>query len=197
MSDLIALSPLAAFPQIVIAIELVSDKPAYHWYFFVPTQGSIHEGTKIHATQLDPYHPESWTFEVIPGYSLNTTRFVAAACVIGLMPDGKSTEDLIDIVSAIPIGVVPEVDVGREPNFTCRVWIKEAVRRLHSARFVECPDVESLEREVYGFGREALDEVERIRVIVSHDDYDGPQIPFVAKLSRAESSRVAKILAPH
>ncbi|KAG7446110.1 uncharacterized protein BT62DRAFT_895453, partial [Guyanagaster necrorhizus] len=36
---------------------------------------------------------------------------------------------------------IPDVDQGRESRFTCRVWFKEAIRRLNGAQlFVNCPD---------------------------------------------------------
>ncbi len=51
-----------------------------------------------------------------------------------------------DILSRVPLAV-PEADEGREPEFTCRVWWREAIRRLHVEGIISCPDVDGLERE--------------------------------------------------
>ena len=52
---------------------------------------------------------------------------------------------LKDIPMAIPLR-----DIPREPNFTCRVWFREAIRQLNwSQMFVHCNDVDALEKEVW------------------------------------------------
>ncbi len=67
---------------------------------------------------------------------------------IGHVDNDFDVEMLEEYVKDIPMSL-PEVDVGKEPRFTCRVWFKEAIRRLNRAElFVNCPDVDALEREL-------------------------------------------------
>lgn len=56
---------------------------------------------------------------------------------------------------------VPEADRAREPVFTCRVWVREAVRRMHAGGYVQlCPDVDALEEEMWRYGRAAARAIE-------------------------------------
>lgn len=37
-------------------------------------------------------------------------------------------------------------------TFTCRIWVRYAVRALHDAGYINCPDVLALEKEVTEVG---------------------------------------------
>ncbi|KAI0797399.1 hypothetical protein BC629DRAFT_1503682 [Irpex lacteus] len=50
---------------------------------------------------------------------------------------------------------LPAVEEEKEPRFTCRVWMKEALRRMHNAHFIDCPDVYALEAEMFELGSAA------------------------------------------
>lgn len=64
---------------------------------------------------------------------------------IGHVDNDFDVEMLEEYVKDIPMSF-PEVDIGKEPRFTCR---KEAIRRLNRAElFVNCPDVDAPEREL-------------------------------------------------
>jgi hypothetical protein len=71
---------------------------------------------------------------------------------------------------------VPAADAAREPAWTCRVWAREARRRMHAAGFVDCPDVDAMEDEMWGYGQEAARRVEERR-------WDGATL-YVARNSR-------------
>lgn len=57
---------------------------------------------------------------------------------------------IVTLLKAIPL-TIPDVDTHVEPVFTCRVWFKEAVRRLHNDGYVDCPDVYAFEAECKAF----------------------------------------------
>ena len=57
------------------------------------------------------------------------------------------------LFKAIPL-TIPPSDVGRESTFTCRVWVKLAVRVLVENDIVKCLDVDALEREIIEIGNE-------------------------------------------
>lgn len=46
---------------------------------------------------------------------------------------------------------VPEIDKERESKFTCRVWFREAIRRLNAPGVIKCTNVDALEQEVYQY----------------------------------------------
>ena len=63
----------------------------------------------------------------------------------------KHNVDYIDhVLRTIPMQT-PEVDLGKESQFSSRVWWREAVRTLHRNGIIHCPDVDALEREARHF----------------------------------------------
>jgi hypothetical protein len=46
---------------------------------------------------------------------------------------------------------VPSDQAAAEPQFTCRVWVKAAVKTLHDKGVIICSDIDALERECRAF----------------------------------------------
>lgn len=91
--------------------------------------------------------------------SLATSPAVAAAAVISRLPANKAVHDLDALLKQIPMAT-PDADRVREPAWTCRVWIREAVRRMHAHGYVICEDVDALEEEMWTYGRRAAAMIE-------------------------------------
>lgn len=108
--------------------------------FVKPSRG--HDGAWIN----------DWGYESTK-FTLNTSHTVAAAALLGRLPSGKTVEDLDQLLAEIPMSV-PAVDQARERDFTCRIWIREAVRRMHAHRYIHCPIVDALEEEMRRYGME-------------------------------------------
>ena len=68
-------------------------------------------------------------------------------------------QQLVDLLHKIPTITVPDADVHREPEFTCRVWVREALRRMHVAGFIHCRNVDAMEAEMFGHGIPAANTV--------------------------------------
>ncbi|KAK0468017.1 uncharacterized protein EV420DRAFT_1502382 [Desarmillaria tabescens] len=107
-----------------------------------------------------------WEYERVK-FTLAKSQSVATAVVIGTIPSSKTADDLHVILQAIPVPVIPEIDREREPNFNCRVWIREAVRRMNIMGYIQCPDVDALEAEIIGYGKEAAEAVEAETFIIA------------------------------
>ena len=55
-----------------------------------------------------------------------------------------------EVLKPIPMSI-PSIDKDIEPKFTCRVWWREAIRKLSSFGLIDCMDVELLEKECKAF----------------------------------------------
>jgi hypothetical protein len=100
------------------------------------------EGRKIHATK--DCENSAWRFECVPWNGPDDVLAVTFT-KIGDLGEGLDYLSLVEYVKDIPM-TVPPVDYLREPRFNCRVWFREALRRLHKSElFVRCYNVDSLE----------------------------------------------------
>ncbi len=148
MAKKTTLAPIPVFPDIVIALRYMGDNPPrFHWMLFVQNQNSLC-GTKFHAIQ----DASGWSYESL-SYSLHTSVSIATAAVIGQVPFG-TLNDFDALLRRIPINEVPNVDKAREPKLTCRVWLREALRRLHNAGYIQC-NVDAMEMEMLEYGTKA------------------------------------------
>ena len=167
------IQPLPRYPDIVLALNVIdTDPPRFHWYIFVPNATDAHldvqSGLKMHATtDYSPSETERlWCFDATPTTLATGEGGLAAAATVGHLGidiDGehgrRSQAELRDMLAQIPMAV-PEVDKVREPVFTCRVWVREALRRMHREGYVHCPDVDALEEEMWRLGRTAAKAIE-------------------------------------
>ena len=164
--------PLPSYPDVLLALNVLdTNPPRFHWYLFVPnelpsTAGphlDLQPGLKMHATT--DYSPSAderlWSFDATPITLATDEGGLAAAAIIGRLDprQGRSKAALRDMLAQIQM-MVPEVDREREAAFTCRVWVREALRRMHAEGYVWCPDVNALEEEMWRYGREAAKAIE-------------------------------------
>ncbi|KAI1794776.1 hypothetical protein LXA43DRAFT_86372 [Ganoderma leucocontextum] len=169
------IQPLPRYPDIVLALNVIdTDPPRFHWYIFVPNAADaahldVQSGLKMHAT-TDYSPPPSattdperlWCFDATPTTLATDEGGLAAAATIGRLELLGRLEDgrgLRALLAQIPMAV-PEADKAREPVFTCRVWVREALRRMHGEGYVWCPDVDALEEEMWRYGRAAARAIE-------------------------------------
>ncbi|KAH8116609.1 hypothetical protein DFH11DRAFT_1542602 [Phellopilus nigrolimitatus] len=169
------LAPLPAFPQIILALFFLPGPPLrFHWILYVPDPAGGDDGTKLHAIQCFG----EFEFAAVPYNLAHCAETLAAAAVVGRLrvsdpdictatyldggpPDGagadgraKALADFCTLLAQIPCDAVPPADAGRERAFTCRVWTREALRRMHAVGLVHCPDVDALEHEMRAHGKQ-------------------------------------------
>ncbi|KAK0467713.1 uncharacterized protein EV420DRAFT_1634975 [Desarmillaria tabescens] len=101
--------------------------------------------SKMHATNQGNTSP--WKYERVEWNGPDSTLAVTFT-KIGHVDDDLTVEAFEQYIIDISMSI-PDVDRGKESRFTCRVWFKEAIRRLNDAQlFVNCPDVDALEKEL-------------------------------------------------
>lgn len=170
MSSKITVDPLPVYPDIIISLLYMGSEPLrFHWILFIQSPNST-SGTKFHATG----YGDDWKYERI-SYDLQFDVGVSAGAIIGKLSINRTLDQLDALLKEIPMKV-PNVDVQREPRWTCRVWIREALRHMHHAGFIDCPDVDVLEAEMWELGKVAAKAI---------DD----ETFTVAKISTAKNSR--------
>ncbi|KAF9487286.1 hypothetical protein BDN71DRAFT_664049 [Pleurotus eryngii] len=124
------------------------DGETFHWAICIATTDKI--ARKYHAKEPIRDH---WFFErPAPSHSILTSRTVCAAVKIGRVGPETNLNNLEQYLSQIPMEI-PAAEVGFEARFSCRVWFKEAVRRLHQARIINCPDIYNLEAECKAYAQ--------------------------------------------
>ncbi|KAI0076149.1 hypothetical protein K474DRAFT_1663415 [Panus rudis PR-1116 ss-1] len=160
----VTVEPVPHYPDIVLALNLMgTTPPRFHWLLWVADEdqtGERPKGKKFHAVENTNAAASDapWSFDDSE-FTLPTSRSVAAAAIIGRLKD-KTRDDLRRVLSRIPM-TIPPVDAAREPVFSCRVWVREALRTMHREGFIYCPDVDALEQEMWGYGRAAAQAVEK------------------------------------
>lgn len=101
----------------------------WHWGIFLAL--SHPWGQIYHATNDDPSN--QWRFEEIMSDTIPSSQDIMTALEIGR----GLTENQISEIHNILVGVPVVIDGGYVPrwgeNFTCRVWIKEALEALRIA----------------------------------------------------------------
>ncbi|KAI0672991.1 hypothetical protein C8Q78DRAFT_969926 [Trametes maxima] len=166
MPSKVTLTPPPRHPDIVLALDLMSTTPPrFHWFFFVPDAPSASAGTatyagvKLHAiTNGLQGDDKRWSYDRT-ALTLATSPAVAAAAILGRLPPGKTVDDLDAFLREIPMEV-PRIDQDREPVWSCRVWVREALRRMHARGYIVCEDVDALEAEMWEYGGAAARKIE-------------------------------------
>ncbi|KAH9830498.1 uncharacterized protein C8Q71DRAFT_368342 [Rhodofomes roseus] len=109
----------------------------FHWTVMVPLNDTVCE--KFHATE----DSNGWRYEHTP-HTVVTSR--TACVVVKIAQLNNLTIEYLDrLLSTIPMETLP-ADQGQQ--FTCRIWFREAIRRLHKAGVLQCPSVNNLEFEL-------------------------------------------------
>lgn len=155
------LDTLPVHPDLIIALDYMRSgpPPEYHWFLFVQEEHKD-SGRKIDAIHnAAPGEEKVWMFDATD-LSLQTSEAVAVAAIIGKV-EGISLTDLEETLRKnVPVGQVPAADMGREPKFSCRVWILDALRYLHKEGIIQCSDIDAMEQEMKEYGKAAVLEID-------------------------------------
>ena len=122
---------------------------SWHWAIYLhhasqDSLGNLMSGYKLHSH--NKHGP--WIYECSSLNIVSTLTLVLLAKIGAIEDKDWGVEFLNEFLGPIPMEV-PEVDRQREPTYSCRTWFREAIRVLHRAQFfIDCPDVDALEREL-------------------------------------------------
>ncbi|KAF9450790.1 hypothetical protein P691DRAFT_809485 [Macrolepiota fuliginosa MF-IS2] len=135
----------------ILAVQLSRfEENTFHWAICVPLDDK--RAAKYHAKGASGH----WWFEAKPvpiEHNLEALDTISSAVKIGsIKPEDATVNVFLDLFETIPMEV-PDVDKPREPEFTCLVWFREAIRRLHAAKVINCPNVDDLEAECESYAK--------------------------------------------
>ncbi|KAJ6486369.1 hypothetical protein C8R47DRAFT_979683 [Mycena vitilis] len=122
----------------------------FHWAICVPLDSTV--AAKYHVTDSSG----DWEFELdergaVPLHNLIAAQKTTGSQQICAAVKIVDREVLTPFLNTIEMAV-PVVDKERERKFTCRVWFRQAIRELHDTGFLECSDVDALEKECIRYG---------------------------------------------
>ncbi|KAJ3908091.1 hypothetical protein F5879DRAFT_939117 [Lentinula edodes] len=126
----------------ILAGMFANSSGNFHWAVFIVNDQ--YNAFKLHAKQYGSY----WRFENPPPmHNLLRSASLSAMVKIGQIANVDSTtlSHIVDLMSQIRMSV-PSHEYIMLPGaaFDCRVWFREAVRKLHDNGYINCPNVWSL-----------------------------------------------------
>ncbi|KAF5363329.1 hypothetical protein D9756_000077 [Leucocoprinus leucothites] len=129
--------------EVYVALTATEIPGLLHWLIYVVNDAE--SGWKIHASSKGS---DTFYFSKEEWHCVDDDTAVAFIKV-GQIDEGLNIDHLAEYVKDIPMTVVPESQVNDETRFSCRVFVKEAIRLLNKAgAFVQCPDFKALANEV-------------------------------------------------
>ncbi|KAK0242672.1 hypothetical protein EDD85DRAFT_918880 [Armillaria nabsnona] len=155
------ITPQPTSTDILITLQLmITVPPRFHWAICVgdPSDSTPCCGIKFHAITDGQQTETGWSYDRT-GFRIDAVDSGVAAAL---------AEDLDNVLKNIPM-VVPAIDGEREPRFSCRVWCREALRRLDIEGIITCTDIDAMEKEMREYGEAAADILEN-----REEDWKGP-----------------------
>ncbi|GJF00422.1 hypothetical protein PsYK624_167100 [Phanerochaete sordida] len=145
--------PLAV-QDVVVALFHRNKPDSFHWALAV--YGGGDSFVKFHATNTPG---GLWAYKREDEATTETRPELVALVKIGnLGAVGKTAEDVHDAVKDINMAT-PRQDGGRRTPFDCIIWLRQAVRALDAAGFLECKDAVALEEECQDIAEQYAPEV--------------------------------------
>ncbi|KXN81841.1 hypothetical protein AN958_03610, partial [Leucoagaricus sp. SymC.cos] len=129
--------------EVYVALTRTRIPGLLHWQLYVVEDPE--SGWRVHATTKNSdnfcFAKDNWRY-LEDGISIAFVK-------IGQIGGESSVNKLVEYVKDIPMDIVPGNQKDSESKFSCRVWVKEAIRILDSIGvFVRCPDIGALVQEV-------------------------------------------------
>lgn len=148
--------------DIILALDRIPNqqgKFAFHWYLWISERANSgyarQDGLRLF---IEKDEDGEWTYSK-ERLNLATSTSVSAAAVIGRLPNNRTTEDLEAVLKKIPMAIPTDV-YGRAylSQFNCRVWVREALKRMDAHKFINCPDVDVMDNEMASYGFNSVTE---------------------------------------
>ncbi|KZT54080.1 hypothetical protein CALCODRAFT_510985 [Calocera cornea HHB12733] len=115
-------------------LALCWREEGFHWMIY--TFGPGHARWAFHAITISNgwmYHMQNW--------NPVASHLALAAIQIGQFVEPGTLDVLL---GAIPLQTHPD---DQPHNFTCRMWVRRAIRVLHQAGYINCTNLNALEAE--------------------------------------------------
>ncbi|KAJ3822542.1 hypothetical protein EV361DRAFT_951417 [Lentinula raphanica] len=138
----------ALTPGEILACMFSNSNGTFHWGIFLVVDER--NAYKLQARQYGSY----WRFEEPKPHDLLASSTLCAMVKIGTFPLTNFEtifNHIVPLMREIPMTVpLHEQAVIGENIFHCRVWFREAVRKLHDNGYIHCPNVWALYEECMG-----------------------------------------------
>jgi len=167
-----------------ITLQHRGELPGYHWALLLaPTLKTesadigVRDSHLFHATNaVNPDHPQkpgstvaAWRYEDKPANSLRSGNMIARILVAKF----SSTVPVTDRAKSIDMVVKSVRVVDDDANWTCRIWVEEALDALRALgdEYAVIPEVTNggaAENRILEFGNEAMDKIRNSRKNIKH-----------------------------
>lgn len=141
---------------ILTTIDAATDR--YHWGIYVCVSdafGMVYHVTNAHGR---------WAFEELMTEDIHSSRSIVAALQIGRGVTNDAADAAHGVFCSLPVIADGSHDASCGENFTCRVWVLEAVHRLRQRGLVPDEEAREVEDEVFRLARSATSHgVRRLR----------------------------------
>lgn len=158
--------------------------PGYHWALLLaPTLKTesaditVKDSYLFQATNtINPDHPQkpgstvaAWRYEDKPVNSLRSGNLIARILLAKL----SSTVPITALAESIDMVVKSVRVVDDDPNWTCRIWVEEALGALRAlgGQYAVIPEVTNggaVENGILAFGDEAMDKIKKSGKNIKH-----------------------------
>ncbi|KZT50217.1 hypothetical protein CALCODRAFT_487320 [Calocera cornea HHB12733] len=120
-------------PGLYLVLSYRVQKGTYHW-LLVTTSDEV-QPICFHAAQIPGWHYETKAWDM----------FRSQTSVIGIKI-GKyiSANELNTVLAPVPMTTPAEEG---DVEFTCRIWVRAAIRHLNSLGMINCPNIDDLQAE--------------------------------------------------
>ncbi|CCA71738.1 hypothetical protein PIIN_05673 [Serendipita indica DSM 11827] len=133
-------------PNAIYIVLYARHDQKFHWALCIGITTT--RVLKLHAANL----VGPWAFQEVEETITNSIN----CCIVyklGMLDGQTTTVHVREILERIPMAIPKG---SKESMFSCRVWAKEAIYKLHNARIVDCSDADKLEETLKAFGAAQL-----------------------------------------
>ncbi|TVY85913.1 hypothetical protein LAWI1_G008756 [Lachnellula willkommii] len=124
----------------------------YHWGIFICVSDGF--GMVYHVTNTNTPTRE-WKYEDHMTENVVSSRNIIAALLIGRGLQNDTADAAHRIMASVPVIADGSYDSRWGENFTCRVWVLEAVDRLRQNRLIPNEEARELQDDAFRLARSA------------------------------------------
>ncbi|TVY84939.1 hypothetical protein LSUE1_G001440 [Lachnellula suecica] len=133
----------------IILTPLDATRHRYHWGIYVSVSDTY--GMLYHVTNSSG----QWVFEEHMTENVISSRSIVAALQIGSGIQNDTADTAHRIMAAVPVISDGSHDSKWGEDFTCRVWVLEAVERLRQQRLVANEEAREVQDDAFRLARSA------------------------------------------
>lgn len=135
--------------EMYVILSSINLPTQWHWGIFICI--AYPWGQVYHATNREGY----WIFEENMTEGLVQTRSIRAAVKLASLPGEDTISAIHNTLKTVPVQRNGEFVQKWGENFTCRVWVKEALETLKHKQLISFSSIDHLEQTIISKGIQA------------------------------------------